>query len=980
MAFFGFLVLLLRLFGSKVTESADVLGGGCFGFDQSATATLDHITGLNCTIANADPTSAAWTAKGGAIWSRDATVTITNSYFGGSRAAAGGSIFSLASSVLSLNNVTFYDSRCTARGCIGGAIVPEGNTQMTIANSLFSGCVAPDGFGGAIDDGTRAIWSAVNTTFYNNRATYGGAVYNFGSAIASFKNCSFLYNVADNNGGALKPTSDTIVTVEDSLFEGNSAASNAAVGPQSECTAAAYCVTILRTRFVRNYAASLAGAVALVASVRLEDVIFDGNSCADTAGALYAYLELPHILKNLTFINNYAPNGAAIYIEGSMDFIFNGTTTFRNNSARYLTIAEPTGLGGAFAIVRSASANFYGPVIFEKNSAGIGGAIYAGGASSVFFADEVSFMNNTASTNGAGLWLGASATVNLTTNVTFSHNAAVSYGGAIYQDAQAKLNTVGIYSFGNTASYGAGFASSSTSTFCPAIRDSAFVNNTATLLGGAIYVGSSAIDCAGGEACPGCYMSGNVAPFGADQTSAPASVNATEPLPTSVSASEGFSASFKLFDNAGRQAASTDRVVTANILSWTLPDGTTSETPAAKRDSLQSTPTTPTSSSASPIILRGPNAAYFISNVASFGALKLSGPPGSTATIEFDASPPVPHPVRITMAITPCAEGYVSYESDGTYYCLKAIRTSKATQIAITTIAAVCILIGLITLIWLIVNRNRTAIRKSSTLFCILTTIGAIIMFVAAIMWVYVSDATCALRVWLLVLGFVLCYGSIFVKEYRLWLIFDETDLMRTVRVTDGLLLKVVFGGLFVELLICMIWFIITPFLKRIVVDLSSEEISYRCTSTVTPAFFWIIFALNMGILIIGCILAFLARNVPANFNEAKQILFSIYNVTLIAIIVVILSNVFSTSPEATALTVSIGLLFSSLITICILFIPKIRHVANKDAVRRAILKDIAQLERDIQWKKRMLNDVQTETSGSSTGPKGHSADSHTAR
>lgn len=920
------------------------------------------------------------------MYAGDSVINIMDSYFNGARASAAGSFYFAGASNVTLNNITIFDSRCVASGCIGGAMVPEGNTHMTVSNSLFSTCVAPDGFGGAIDDGTSAVWNVYNTTFYNNRATYGGAVYNFGSTISYFKNVSFIDNIADNNGGAVKPSSNTVATFEDCLFSGNQASSNAAVGPASECTGSTYCTVFRRCRFYKNYASSIAGALALVASTVLEDVVFDSNYCADTAGALYMYLDVATSLSNLTFINNTAPNGAAIYIEGSTIFDFEGTTTFVNNTARYLSLSEPTGIGGGFAIVRSAGVNFNGPVVFLNNAAGTGGGAYIGGSSVVSFEDDVSFTGSKAGTNGAAIWLGSAATLNFTTNVTFTQNNAVSYGGAIYQDAQSHLNSKGLFFLSNTASYGAGYASSSTSVNCPSLTGSAFVNNTATLLGGGLYIGSSAISCANGEACPGCYMSGNVAPFGADETSAPSSVNATAVLPTSLSASEGFAASFKLYDAAGRQAASTDRVIAVSITNFTLPTSssstaksTSTQVSGAKRDILATPPTaTPSTDS---VILRGPSAAYFVDNVASFSALKLSGPPGSVATIEFDASPSVPNPVTVTIAITPCQSGYISYESAGTYYCLKAIRTSKATQIAITTVAACCIVIGLVTLVWLIVNRNRTAIRKSSTVFCILTTIGATIMFVAAIMWVYVTDATCALRVWLLILGFVLCYGSIFVKEYRLWLIFDETDLMRTVRVTDSLLLKVVFGGLFIELLIAMIWFIITPFLKRVVIDLNAEEIAYRCTSTVTPAFFWILFALNMGILIIGCILAFLARNVPANFNEAKQILFSIYNVTLVSIIVVVLSLVFRDSPEATGLTVSIGLLFSSLITIGILFVPKVRHVANKESVRRAILKEIAQLERDIQWKKRMLNDVNTETSGShTTKNSGRSVDSNTAR
>lgn len=915
------------------------------------------------------------------MFASDANVTVTNSVIVGSRAAIAGSFYLESNTTSIMTNVTFTDSQCTARGCIGGAIVPEGNTRLVIRSSVFQDCVAPEGFGGAIDDGTKAVWEAHDTLFLRNRATYGGAIYNFGTAKASLYRCKFINNTADNNGGAIKPSSNTVVYIEDSYFEGNVASSNAAVGPNSECQqpegGVVYCISFLRCTFYKNYAASIAGAMALVGSTSLEDVVFDSNESLDTGGALYLYLDVPHILKNLTFINNIAPNGAAILIEGSATFTFNDTIKFIGNRAKYLSLQDSTGIGAGLAISRQAVAKFYGPVIFEDNIAGSGGGVYAAGNSIVQFEDQVTFNGNRATTNGGGLWIGGSALVEFSgpTQPVLQKNSAISYGGAIYQDAASVLITRGLSIFGNSASYGAGYAASTTVSICPILAGSSFINNTASLIGGGTYMGSTIVNCTG-DVCSSsqCTLSGNRAPLGADSSATASSVSPTTNIPSSVSASEGFSASFTLLDSSKRTAASTDRVIRVEIIDWRLPDGrtknSTTSAPAAKRDVLEAAADSTPANNENPIILRGPDVAYFISNTASFGALKLSGPPGSSVTLRFNASPAVPTAYTVRISITPCSKGYESYQKDGTYYCLKQNKVSRTTQIIITICAGICILIGLGTLIWLIVNRHRTAIRKSSVLFCILTTIGAIFIFVAAIMWVYVSDATCALRVWLLVVGFVLCYGSIFVKEYRLWLIFDETDLMRTVRVTDGLLLKVVFGGLSVELLIAMIWFIVTPFLKRIVIDLSKEEISYRCTSTVTPAFFWIMFALNMGILIIGCILAWLARNVPANFNEAKQILFAIYNVAIIAVIVVVLGSVFRTSAEAISLTVSIGLLFSSLVTLAILFVPKIRHVANKEAVRRAILKEIAQLERDIQWKKRMLQDVNTETNTMSSRAK----------
>jgi len=934
--------------GQSPRGSDSNYNGGCVYAGAGTSLDLEHVDLHNCVV----PVGGGFSSTAGALYSIDATVNMSHMTIVGARAPVAGAIYLRGSTVAKMDNVTIIDAQCTIDGCWGGALVPEGQSKLLINNSAFIDCYAPQGFGGAIDDGTRANWTAINTLFYRNHATYGGAVYNFGNTASYYYNCSFIDNIADNNGGGTKPSSNTYVYYEGCLFQGNRAASNAGTGPASDCSGdnIPFCAEFKNCTFRANYAASIAGGMAITSPTRLENIIFEDNWSLDLAGALYLYLPHDTYLYNLSFYNNTAPNGGAVMLDGLTTFNFKGSTRFVNNTAKYIQLSgEATGIGGSFAAQGQVVVNFEGPLYISGGAAASGGGAALTGSSTVTFKSDVLFERNRAISGGA-MSVESSAKANFTGGATFRENKATTSGGAIYQNGASILNVPNAHMVSNSARFGGAYGSGISLQNCPVFNDSTFETNSAAASGGSMYVGVSSLTCV----CANCALNGNTAPNGADLAGDPVVVVPTVAIPSMVTASEEFSASFVLNNVYGEQAASQDRVVTVIVESWTLPDGTSS---SSKRDAAAAT--------AVGVSLRGPNVAYFVANQASFGVLKLSGPPGSSAVLKFDASPSVSRPFSVAMTIENCAKGFVEMEIDGTYYCLKANRVSKASQIAITTVAAVCILVGHIILIWLIINRNKAAIRKSSVLFCILTTIGANFMFVAAIMWVFVSPATCALRVWFFVLGFVLCYGSIFVKEYRLWLIFDETDIMRTVRVTDGLLLKVVFGGLFIELLITMIWFIVTPFLKRVTVDLAAEEISYRCTSTVTTAFFWILFCLNMVILLIGCILAWLARNVPANFNEAKQILFSIYNVTLISIIVVVLGNVFRKNPEAISLTVAVGLMFSSIVTLLILFVPKVRHVANKEAVKKAILKDIAGLERDIQWKKRMILEVDSTYSAS---------------
>jgi hypothetical protein len=81
------------------------------------------------------------------------------------------------------------------------------------------------GYGGAIDD---EGWMFVNnTTFNSNRGRFGGAVFvggNLSNALASIQHSLFYGNSAGSLGGGLYTNvQTTTVTIEDSVFEYNSA-------------------------------------------------------------------------------------------------------------------------------------------------------------------------------------------------------------------------------------------------------------------------------------------------------------------------------------------------------------------------------------------------------------------------------------------------------------------------------------------------------------------------------------------------------------------------------------------------------------------------------------------------------------------------------------------------------------------------------------------------------------------------------------
>ena len=228
------------------------------------------------------------------------------------------------------------------------------------------------------------------------------------------------------------------------------------------------------------------------------------NNTAAQGGAIYFLECLSNTFGNITFINNSAttyyaypsiPQGGAIYSYDSSLF-FSGSSWFQRNQATgspYSTLtyyasdgavsltsstltfhpsSETTFLEntailiGGVMTVFSSELIMLGTALFKNNSAGfVGGAIMGGGSNSRIHCRgrNITFQNNLVYRNGSGGAIYADSTIVKLEEVLFEGNVAGS-GGAIYS-AKSHLQ----------------------------ISTCKFVNNTATICGGAVYNGADTI-------------------------------------------------------------------------------------------------------------------------------------------------------------------------------------------------------------------------------------------------------------------------------------------------------------------------------------------------------------------------------------------------------------------------------------------------------------------------------------------------------
>lgn len=197
--------------------------------------------------------------------------------------------------VLELRNLTFAN-------CFGQT---SGSALINLGNSTVSGCTftnnrSPINFvgGGAIASGGFATTrlSITNSSFTNNRAGNGGAMYLPGGQV-TIRNSSFTGNISQgisgDSGGAIRVDGAT-VTISGCTFNGNEARTAAGGAIYNAGVTIAYNST------------------------------FSGNTAVSTGGGIFSNFLLT--LTNVTLSGNSAPQGGNLWNEAS----FNPSARLRN--------------------------------------------------------------------------------------------------------------------------------------------------------------------------------------------------------------------------------------------------------------------------------------------------------------------------------------------------------------------------------------------------------------------------------------------------------------------------------------------------------------------------------------------------------------------------------------------------------------------------------------------------------------------------
>lgn len=235
-------------------------------------------------------------------------------------------------------DITFYDKNIVLRGRDGAGTTVLQNTAggghrlfylfnggqdttcIVDGLTLRGGDIADIGGGAIHIDGTGNVTAPkfINLVIENNYGYHGGGAYvncSAGAATPVFRNCQFLSNLANQNGGGIYCGMNGTPLVADCTFINNETAFGMGGGMHCNLNSPA---TVTRCWFEGNGAATFGGGFSVWrSSAVITNSTFLNNTAAGSGGAINCWSFASAQFSGVTMVENSAQGeGGSIYVQG----------------------------------------------------------------------------------------------------------------------------------------------------------------------------------------------------------------------------------------------------------------------------------------------------------------------------------------------------------------------------------------------------------------------------------------------------------------------------------------------------------------------------------------------------------------------------------------------------------------------------------------------------------------------------------------
>ncbi|XP_078524812.1 vomeronasal type-2 receptor 26-like [Lissotriton helveticus] len=219
--------------------------------------------------------------------------------------------------------------------------------------------------------------------------------------------------------------------------------------------------------------------------------------------------------------------------------------------------------------------------------------------------------------------------------------------------------------------------------------------------------------------------------------------------------------------------------------------------------------------------------------------------------------------------------------------------------------------------------RGTPIVKASNCYLSYLLLLSLIMCFLCSLAFIgYPTSEKCLLRQAGFGITFALCVSCILARTIMVVIAFNATkpnsDLKRWVG--PKLSYTIIFFCTLIQILLCGIWLVVAPPFSVYNTDTHPAIITVECDEGSTIAF-WCVLGYLGFLATISFVIAFLARNLPNSFNEAKLITFSM--VAFLSVWISFIPAYLSTKGKYMVAMEIFAILTSSLALVFFIFFPK---------------------------------------------------------
>ncbi|RUS35582.1 7 transmembrane sweet-taste receptor of 3 GCPR-domain-containing protein [Jimgerdemannia flammicorona] len=242
----------------------------------------------------------------------------------------------------------------------------------------------------------------------------------------------------------------------------------------------------------------------------------------------------------------------------------------------------------------------------------------------------------------------------------------------------------------------------------------------------------------------------------------------------------------------------------------------------------------------------------------------------------------------------------------------------------LTGIGLMTSLVYMLMLAW---YRRSDPIKRASFVFCEVILLGSVFMYMTPI---FMTDTLvlwkCNVSIWVLVIGFGMTFGGLFVKLMRIYKIFSNKGF-KVIRVTDWFLFKNLLIIIAFEIAALLIWTFADggPQMAETTIGREPTQnipIHQNTCNFGSSGALAALGAVNLVLIILAVGVAFATWSVPTQYNETKVIITSVFGVSFGCFVCVPLLFVVPSATVAMIVgpAIDIALLFS----MAVFCVPKV--------------------------------------------------------